>query len=81
MGQKTGLEDSYFKPTEDQILEGNDRMLGYIAAIDELTINDENRLKIKIKQMEVREVQHTAEWESVRRDLAEMKKNLRDGRF
>jgi Holliday junction resolvase RusA-like endonuclease len=56
-------------------------MLGYIAAIDELTINDENRLKIKIKQMEVREVQHTAEWESVRRDLAEMKKNLRDGRF
>jgi site-specific recombinase XerD len=77
MGQKTGLEDSYFKPTEDQILEGNDRMLGYIAAIDELTINDENRLKIKIKQMEVREVQHTAEWESVRRDLAEMKRNLR----
>jgi integrase len=81
MGQNTGLEESYFKPTEDQILEGNDKMIGYIGAIDELTINNENRLKIKIKQMEVREVQHTAEWESVRRDLAEMKKNLRDGRF
>ena len=54
MGQKTGLEDSYFKPSEEQILEGNDRMSGFIAAIDDLTINEENRLKRKVETLQVR---------------------------
>jgi site-specific recombinase XerD len=54
MGQKTGLEDSYFKPSEENLLEGNDRMPGFIAAIDDLTINEEFRLKRKVKMLEVR---------------------------
>ena len=45
MGHKLpGMINHYFKPTESDLLEGNDKMLGYIAAINELTINDENRL-------------------------------------
>ena len=38
-------------PTD--ILEGNDKMLGYVSVMDALTINEENRLKtenVKIKQ-------------------------------
>jgi site-specific recombinase XerD len=54
MGQKTGLEDSYFKPSEEQILEGNDRMSGFIAAVDDLTITEENRLKRKVETLQVR---------------------------
>jgi predicted KAP-like P-loop ATPase len=45
---------SYFKPTEDQILEGNDRMIGYVGVIDDLTINEENRLKKKVQQLTIR---------------------------
>ena len=51
MGHKTGLKDSYTKLNDDQILEGNDRMIGYIGAIDDLTINEENRLRIKVDEL------------------------------
>ena len=44
LGQKLpGMVNHYFKPTESDLLEGNDRMLGYIVAIGTLTINEENR--------------------------------------
>jgi integrase len=51
MGHKTGLRDSYTKLNDDQILEGNDRMIGYIGTIDDLTINEENRLRIKVDEL------------------------------
>ena len=51
MGHDTVLEESYFKPTDEQILEGNDKMIGYIGAIDDLTINEENRLRIKVDEL------------------------------
>ena len=38
MGHKIGLKKSYFKPTDTEILEGNDKKRGYIAAIPALTI-------------------------------------------
>jgi hypothetical protein len=37
MGHKIGLKKSYFKPTETEILEGNDKK-GYMEAIPALTI-------------------------------------------
>ena len=45
MGQESGLEDSYLKLSEDELLEGDNRHVGYIGIIDQLTINNENRLK------------------------------------
>ena len=53
MGHSSGLEDSYLKLSEDQILEGNDKMIGYIGAIDELTINEENRLRKQVETLKV----------------------------
>jgi hypothetical protein len=46
------LKGSYFRRTIQDMLEGNDRMLGYTAAIDALTINEENRLKLKVSKLE-----------------------------
>lgn len=51
MGHKTGLKGSYFKPTMDEILEGNDRMNGYASVINDLTVNEENRLRKQVSQM------------------------------
>jgi hypothetical protein len=51
MGQKSGLETSYFKPTISDLLEGNDKVIGYAPIIDALTINEENRLRQKVKQL------------------------------
>jgi integrase len=54
MGHDIGLEESYFKPSPEDLLEGNDKMLGYVSIIDALTINEENRLKIENKKIKQR---------------------------
>ncbi len=45
MGHSLGLDDNYFKPTENDVLEE------YLAAVDWLTINEENRLKKQVKEL------------------------------
>jgi Phage integrase family len=54
MGHSTGLEHSYLKLSDQQILEGNDKMIGYIGVIDELTINEENRLKRQVETLTIK---------------------------
>jgi hypothetical protein len=44
MGHSVGLSDSYYKATELELL--ND----YLKAVNDLTINEENRLKLKLEQ-------------------------------
>jgi hypothetical protein len=79
MGYKTGLKDFYTKLNDDQILEGNDRMIGYIGAIDDLTINDENRLRIKVDELtqkkdeiEIMESKHKEEIKAIRDQMNEI---------
>jgi integrase len=45
MGHKRGIQSSYFRPSDDELLEE------YVKAIDLLTINEENRLKIKVEEL------------------------------
>jgi integrase len=45
MGHSIGLDDHYFKPGE------NDMLQEYLKAVDYLTINEENRLKIKVGEL------------------------------
>jgi site-specific recombinase XerD len=73
MGQKTGLEDAYFKPTEENLLEGNDRMMGYVSIINELTIDDSQRLRVQLKQTEIK---HCEEWESIRQEIGELRQKF-----
>ena len=45
MGQKSGLEDAYLKLSQEELLEGDNRHVGYIDIIDQLTIDESNRLQ------------------------------------
>ena len=45
MGHSIGLDDHYFKPGENDVLQE------YLKAVDHLTINEENRLKIKVGEL------------------------------
>jgi hypothetical protein len=44
LGHKIGLVSAYYKPTEQEIYQE------YLKAVDLLTINEENRLKLKMEQ-------------------------------
>ena len=44
MGHSIGISDSYYRATETELLED------YLKAVDFLTINDENRLKLELEQ-------------------------------
>ena len=46
IGQDTGLEKSYYKPTENELLED------YLQVVNDLTVNEEFRLKMKISDLE-----------------------------
>jgi Phage integrase family len=43
MGHKSGLTKSYFKPTDTELLEGNEKALGYVSVINDPTIVDQRR--------------------------------------
>ena len=45
MGHSIGLDDQYFTPVESYILQE------YLKAVDNLTINEENRLRIKVNEL------------------------------
>jgi len=49
LGHSTGLDDKYYRPTGEEVLDE------YQKAVDLLTINEENRLKIKVATLEERE--------------------------
>jgi integrase len=53
MGQKAGLEDSYLKISEEELLEGSDRHTGFVDIIDQVTINDEYRLRREVEVLKV----------------------------
>jgi integrase len=44
MGHSVGISDSYYRATEDELLDD------YMKAIEFLTINEDNRLKLKLEQ-------------------------------
>jgi integrase len=54
MGQKSGLEDSYLKLSEEELLEGDSKHVGYIGIIDQLTIEESQRLKRKVETLQIR---------------------------
>jgi len=52
LGHKIGLTSVYYKPTEDEML------AEYMKAVNNLTINEENRLKIKVDLLERKEIDY-----------------------
>jgi hypothetical protein len=72
IGHDIGLKRSYYKPTVSEILEGNDRMRGYISIINDLTINEENRLKTQVSTLK----EELSWYADLRKDIDEMRKKL-----
>jgi integrase len=79
MGHRSGLTKSYFKPTDMELLEGNDKTQGYVAAINDLTINEECRLHKKIDELtkkknefEIMEVRHAEEIKAMRDQMSQI---------
>jgi integrase len=78
MGHRSGglALESYTKPTESDLLEGNDKMIGYVGVMDFLTINEENRLRREVtslteKQDEIKRMKdkHEQEMKSIREEM------------
>jgi integrase len=72
MGQKSGLEDSYLKLNEDELLEGDDRHVGFVGIIDSLTIDETHRLKVKVEKLQI----EVSKVDGILADLAEMRKQI-----
>jgi len=65
MGQDTGLEKSHYKPTEKDILED------YLKAVDLLTINEINKLKLEFEEKLQEE---KSQLEAIAKDVAFLKR-------
>jgi len=70
LGHSIGLDDHYFKPEENYVLHE------YLKAVDNLTINEENRLRkevVKLTQknseLESIEIKHREEIQAIREDM------------
>jgi hypothetical protein len=64
------------KLSEEELLEGDSRHVGYIGIIDQLTINEENKLRRKVetlteKQDEIQKMkyEHEQEMKSMREEM------------
>lgn len=52
MGHKAlGITGVYFKPTPNDLLEGNDKMWGYSNVMKSLTISEEHKLRLEVKKL------------------------------
>src|SRR5919108_5543011 len=70
MGQKSGLEDAYLKLSEQELLEGDSKHVGYIGIIDQLTIDETNKLRREVETLRVEK----SEIEQFRYELSELRK-------
>ncbi len=67
LGHKIGLASAYYRPTESEMYSE------YEKAIDNLTINEENRLKMKVEKLEVERTQ----FEIMAADIEMIKKKIK----
>ena len=53
LGHRSGglALESYVRPTENDLLEGNDKMIGYVGIINALTINEEHKLRHEVQAL------------------------------
>jgi integrase len=73
MGHSIGLDDHYFTPGDTYVLQE------YLKAVDNLTINEENRLRIKVEELnkkkneiELMELKHREEIGTIKQQMNEL---------
>jgi hypothetical protein len=74
MGHASGglALESYVRPSESDMLEGNDKMIGYIGVLDALTIDENNKLRREVQTLKIR----ADRLEQVMSDIEEVKKRI-----
>jgi len=78
MGHKIGLKQHYFKPTEQEILEGNDKKRGYPAAITDLTIQTTKEENEKLREQVLQFRQNDSELKIMRSKYEKDMKAVRE---
>ncbi|MGA9940608.1 MAG: hypothetical protein WBP88_01295, partial [Nitrososphaeraceae archaeon] len=77
MGHKAlGITGVYFKPTPNDLLEGNDKMLGYANIMKSLTISEEHELRQEVKQLTTEQNEITIMKIKHDREMTEMRGQL-----
>jgi hypothetical protein len=72
MGQRSGLEDSYLKLSEE-LLEGDSKHVGFVGIIDQLTIDPAARLAQENQALRIEK----NSWDELRRDVDGLMKLLK----
>ena len=72
LGQKSGLEDIYLKLSEEELLEGDSKHVGYVGIIDQLTIDESQRLEHEVQTLKIR----SDKLDQLMDDFADMKEKL-----
>ena len=76
MGHKTGLVKSYFKPSDQDLLEGTDQSRGYKAIIPYLTINATEEENQRLKQELAKKEKESKEWELCRAQINQIRQKM-----
>ena len=53
LDKRFGLEDAYLKLSEEDLLEGDSKHVGYVDVIDQLTIDESNKLRREVETLRV----------------------------
>ena len=67
LGHKIGLASAYYRPTEEEMYSE------YTKAVNNLTINEENRLRIKVAKLEVEKT----DYDALAAEIASIKKRMK----
>ena len=71
MGQKSGLEDSYLKLSEE-LLEGDSKHVGFVGIIDQLTIDESNKLRREVQTLK----QEVTRFDKMEKQIQELNRKL-----
>jgi integrase len=72
MGQKSGLEDAYLKLSEEELLEGDSKHVGYVGTIDQVTINEENKLRREVQTLK----QEVTRFDKMQKQIEELNRRM-----
>jgi hypothetical protein len=74
LGQKSGLEDSYLKLSDDELLLGDSKHVGYLGIVDQLTIDETHRLQKEIQTLRVQK----SEMDDIKQQMAQFNEILNE---
>jgi integrase len=71
MGHTSGglALEAYVRPSQNDLLEDNDKMIGYIGVIDALTVNEEHKLRREVEHYKVK----ASQFDSLKAEIDELK--------